>query len=220
MAATLFDINSWEYTQRLLRILHNRDLKTWFRDINSDTQTFTGRQQLKTAFLIRDDDSAIETLNKMLAYQVYIKKLDGISAIASVPEDWKLKPGASRPQLAVIFKPKFKKDGDGHYPIYIPHYDGSRTPKIKPYSKGNHWARVICKDNSQIVINGKTEAEAIKVIKDLIPMVEAKYRPKQTEIKTGSYVGKIYKEIEMQPIRADFYKLGKTQTYPTWQHYF
>lgn len=214
------DAKSFKQTQRIQRILHNRDVKKWFRDIISDTAYKTGREQLKTAYLINKDDSGIEVLNKILGYQLYVKKLEGISAVASVPEVWNYKPGIDRPQLAIIFRPKRKTDGQGYYPIYIPHYDGDKTPRIKAYTKGNYWAKAICKDNSQLIINGKTEAIALARLKDLIKLVAVKYRPDTEQIKQGKYSGKIYKEIDMIPYRADFYKKGKTQNYPDWQYYF
>jgi hypothetical protein len=216
--ATKFDANSWEFTQKVIRINHNRDVKKWFKDISSDTNTVTGRQVLKTCFLIRDEDSAIEVMNKMLAYQAYIKKYGDLTAVASIPEDWQLKVEAQRPQLVVVFRPTSKKEKSGYYSFVIPHYNGDKTPSIKSFTKGNYWARIILKDNSKIVINANTENNAVEMAKSFLKYVEAKY--KTNNIRTGEYLDNPFKVLSLKPWRADYYPNGKKNNYPKWQHYF
>ncbi|BAU63032.1 hypothetical protein STA3757_03870 [Stanieria sp. NIES-3757] len=220
MATKVFDANSWEFTQRIIRILHNRDVKKWFKDFVSDTALSTGRERLKTCFLIRDADSALEVINKQFAYQTYIKKFDSISAVASFPESWQLKIEAQRPQLIIIFKPANKSDGHSQHSLSLPHYSGDKTPNIKPYTKGNYWARLVLKDNSKIVVNGKTENEAVNQIENFYKYVNTKYKPTSKNIVTGVYKSKPFKEFKLVPVRADFYSQGAKNAYPDWQHYY
>jgi hypothetical protein len=215
--AAKFDVNSWEFTQRMIRIGHNRRVKEYFRDIKSDTNTGTGREALKTAILIRDEDSAIESLNKMLYFSNYLN----IDNIASYPEGWLIKKGQNIPQLAVIYRDLNKHSLSGNYTTYIPHYEGNKSPKIPSYSKGDYWARWILKDNSQLLVNAKTEAEALRVINKLESYVDNKFRTKETTgLKLGKYSKNTVKQIQVVPHRADYYPEGKENAIPKWRHYF
>lgn len=215
--AAKFEADSWEFTQRIIRIGHNRRVKQYFKDIKSDTDTKTGRTALKTALLIRDEDSAIESMNKLLYFSNYLNAEN----VTSYPEGWLLKKGQDIPQLAIIYRDTDKKTRSGNYTLYIPHYNGDKTPNIPAYSKGDYWARWILKDNSQLLVNGKTEAEAIRVINKLESYVDRKFNTKEiTGLKVGRYIRGTVKEIKVAPLRADYYSEGKENAVPKWRHYF
>lgn len=211
-----FEANSWEFTQRMIRIGHNRRVKQYFRDINSDEDSSTGRAALKTSLLIRDEDSAIECQVKMLYFSGYL----ATETINSFPEGWEMKKGQNIPQLAIIFRDTDKKAISGNYTLHIPHYNGAKTPKLPSYTKGDYWARWILKDNSQIIVNASTEAEALRVISILERQVEAKFRTdKVIWLKVGHHTVGAIKKIKVAPIRADYYPNGKENSYPKWKHY-
>jgi hypothetical protein len=215
--AAKFETNSWEFTQRIIRIGHNRRVKQYFKDIKSDTDTNTGRTALKTALLIRDADSAIESMNKLLYFSNYLNAEN----VTSYPEGWLIKKGQNLTQLAIIYRDTDKKTRSGNYTLYIPHYDGSKTPNIPAYSKGDYWARWILKDNSQLLVNGKTEAEALRVIRKLENYVDRKFKTKEIEgLKIGRYTKGTIKQIKVTPLRADYYPEGKENAIPKWRHYF
>jgi hypothetical protein len=215
--AAKFEVNSWEFTQKMIRIGHNRRVKEYFRDIKSDTDTGTGRAALKTALLIRDADSAIESMNKMLYFNSYLNS----DHLASYPEGWLIKKGQNIAQLAVIYRDLDKTSLSGNYTIHIPHYDGNKSPNIPVYTKGDYWARWILKDNSQLLVNGKTEAEALKVISKLESYVDNKFRSKEIEgLKVGRYTKNKIKQIKVAPLRADYYPEGKENSIPKWRYYF
>lgn len=211
------DKYSWEFTQRMIRIGHNRRVKRYFRDIASDTRTDTGRTALKTSLLIRDNDSALESLNKMTYFSNYLAK----DLSATYPDGWQVKKGHDISQLVIVYRNSDKKSISGDYPLTIPHYNGTRNPKIPSYHKGDHWARWILKDNSHIVVNAKTEAEALRVIRRLEKYVERKFQTNETPwLVTGETAKGTYKEFKAVPIRADYYPEGKKNSYPTWREYF
>jgi hypothetical protein len=211
------DPYSWEFTQKMIKVGHNRRVKNYFKDIQVDDSKATGRTALKTALLIRNEDSAIETLNKMTYFANYLEN----DVIASSPEGWLIKRGQDIPQLAIIFRDRDKKSISGNYTLYIPHYNGNRTPIIPTYQKGDHWARWIFKDNSQLLVNGNTESEAIRIIEKLEKFVEPKYQTdKISGLKVGKYTKGTIKNIKVMPIRADFYSKGKTSNIADWRHYF
>lgn len=210
------DAKSWEFTQRIIRIGHNRKVKKFFKDISSDSSLSNGRAVLKTTLLIRDNDSAIEVLNKQIYFNNIYQEL-----IATLPDGWQIKKGQNIPQLAIIFRPVDKSNKSGNYTLHIPHYNGSKNPKITSYYKGDYWARWILKDNSQIVVNAKTKAEALKTIKKLEKQVALKFQTKETPwLTTGKVSDGTYKEIKVKPIRADYYPEGKENNLPLWRYYF
>ena len=212
-----FDTYSLEFTQRMIRIGHNRRVKRYFRDISSDTRTDTGRTALKTSLSIRDNDSALESLNKMTYFSNYLAK----DLSATYPEGWQVKKGQNIPQLVIVYRSTEPKNKSGDYPLYIPHYNGSRSPNIPAYSKGDHWARWILKDNSRIIVNAKTEAEALRVIRRLEKYVERKFQTLETPwLTTGEAAKGTYKKIKVAPIRADYYPEGKQNGLPQWRTYF
>lgn len=211
------DTYSWEFTQRIIRIGHNRRVKRYFRDIASDTRTDTGRTALKTSLLIRDNDSALESINKMTYFSNYLAR----DLVATYPESWQVKKGQDIPQLVIVYRNIDPKSKSGDYPLYIPHYNGTRKPTIPSYYKGDHWARWILKDNSRIIVNGKTEAEALRIIRKLEKYVERKFRTDESPwLTTGETAKGTYKEFKATPIRADYYPEGKKNGYPTWREYF
>ena len=214
--ANKFDANSWEFTQRIIKIGHNRRVKQYFRDLKSDTNTNTGRQAINTALLIRDNDSALEVVNKQLYFSNYLDR----ELLASYPDGWQIKKGQNIPQLAIIYRDTSPQSNSGNYTTYIPHFNGNKNINIPSYNKGDYWARWILKDNSQIVINARTENEALKVIKRLEKYVEKKYQtPEKPWLTTGKTANGTYKKIKVTPIRADYYPEGKENNNPKWRKY-
>lgn len=219
MATPPFDANSWEFLQRIIRINHNRSVRNYFKDAEGEDSVRTGRLALKTALTIKDNDSAIEVINKQVYFN-NIKQQYNSNWIISYPEDYRVKIDKTRPQLVVIFKPTKRGKTNKQYPIHIPHYYKGKKPNIKAYYKGNFWAKAVLKDNSHIIVNGRSKTEAVNVVKQFLTQTNKKYRVGLDEIKTGEYLNKPFEVLKMIPHRADFYSQGKIKGYPDWQHYF
>ena len=133
-------------------------------------------------------------------------------------EDYALRPDAGIPRLAIIFRPENKEIKSGNYVINIPHYGGKEAPIIPSYKKGNSWARIILKDNSQMVINADSKSVAKFVLQKLLGYVNPAM--KTDNWKYGEHPKKPYKVFRVVPYRADYYEKGKLQQLPTWRHYF
>ena len=207
------NFQNWKITQRHIRIEHNKAVVNWFRNTNT-----TARSNLKNSLLIYKKDTASQILVKM---QFFANYLDNKTQFFNTfPEDYQVKVQVDRPQLVIVFQPTKKGKTNKQYPIHLPHYVGGRVPPIKKYYKGNFWARVILKDNSNIIINGRTKTEAVSVVKNFLRLVDTKYRVSSDKIVTGEYFGRPFEVLEMKPRRADFYSKGKLQSYPDWQYYF
>ncbi|HEY9768262.1 MAG TPA: hypothetical protein V6C71_07095 [Coleofasciculaceae cyanobacterium] len=201
----------------MIRIGHNRRVRNYFKDVKSETSKNTRREAIKTSLLVRDEDSAIETLNNMTYFANYLEQEN----ISSYPEGWEIKKGQDIPQLAIIYRDINKKSISGNYTLVIPHFKGTKALSITSYSKGDHWARWILKDNSQIVVNGSTQAEATGVIRRLERYVENKFQTKEVPwLKFGEYSRGIIKKIKVTPIRTDYYPEGKVNSLPEWRKYF
>ncbi len=222
MSKAQIDAHSWEFTQRIVRIWHNRLVRKHFKDVGSDDSTGSGRATLKSSVIIRDEDSALETLVKLVFFWLYLK---GIDAISSMPFQWQMLPEFDRPQLAVIFRVQERKNKSGNYTLHIPHYNGNRQPEIPEYTKGNWWARVILKDNSKLTVYAQTKTEAERVIDKLTHYIDRKYLVEHSKPSFGYMEHKPFKEIKVKPHRADFYSQGKKDSSGkrndiSWRYYF
>lgn len=211
-----FDSDSWEFTQRMIRIGHNRRVKKYFKDIASDTRARTGREAIKTALLVRDDDSAIEVMNKMLYFSNYLDR----DLVNALPDGWQIKKGQNIPQLVIVFRDANPKSKSGNYVLNIPHHNGTKNIRISNYEKGDYWARWTLKDNSHLIVNARTEAESIRVIKRLEKYVDRKFQTDEKPWLVTGHVSKgSYKQFKAVPIRADWYPEGKVDNQPLWRVY-
>ena len=204
---------NWKITQRYTRIIHNKAVINWFKTTNT-----TSRLILRNSILIYKKDSANQILVKIQLFKDYIESTN--KYVIAYPESYQLRAEVGRPQLAIIFSPTEKQYRNQQYVTHLPHYNGNRIPNIKSYYKGNFWAKVVLKDNSHIVVNGRTKTEAVNVVKHFLRSVNPKYSINSNFIKTGEYLGKPFKVMKMKPRRADFYSKGKLQPSPDWQYYF
>ena len=215
MARKPFDANSWEFLQRIVKINHNRNVKNYFKDIRSDNKTNTGRAAIKTALLIRDADSALEVIVK----QNYFAQL--ADPVISFPTQFQTRVLPEVSQLAIIFRPTDKNSRSGNYTLHIPHYNGIRTPNIPKYKKGNYWAKFTCTDKSSVIVYASSKAEAIRVAKSLNRYVKPKYKSDEIQPSTGFMAHTPFKELIVEPIRADYYPKGKqNRITPEWRYYF
>lgn len=207
------NFQNWKISQRYIRIEHNKEVVSWFRTSNT-----IARINLRNSILIYKKDSANQIIAKMQFFRNFIdyEKQNYIA----YPEQYQLRIEASRPQLVIIFSPTERKRKNDQYATHLPHYSGGRKPNIQSYYKGNFWARAVLKDNSKIVINGRTKTEAVNVVKAFMREVNPKYRVPVTRINTGEYLGNPFEVLEMKPRRADYYSQGQLKPYPDWQHYF
>ncbi|NEO34304.1 MAG: hypothetical protein F6K36_28655 [Symploca sp. SIO3C6] len=209
------DSRGWEYTQRVIRITHNRRIREHFSDIESDDDFTTGRSVLRNTLLIRDNDSGLEVMNKQACFR---NLLDDEPPVATMPEHWERRVGSDRPQLVVVYRPKLRRPGyTGNYQLSIPHYIGGRKPNIPSYKKGNWHGILTLTDNSKLTVNGVTMRECERVIKIFKRYINPKYLP--GNFKIGEVKGKPYHEFEIKPIRADFYSHGRKNLEPDWRYY-
>ncbi len=207
--------DDWKFTKRVIRITHNREVRKYFKDVPSDTARTNGRQAIKTALIIRDDDSAIEILNKQFFFRFGLTQSNITSQLA-VPEAWTLKPGFSIPQLVVIYRPDNVKRG-GNYTLTIPHYTGDRSPNAPRYTRGNYRVVWVLKDNSSMIINAVSESEGRFVITQLKQYVNK--RMWTDDIRVTERSQQVIRR-KYSPIRADFFKNGRSDATPTWRYYY
>lgn len=218
MAKLPSNFNSWKYTAKVIRQIHNTDVSRHFSDIKNDDDLSRGRSGLKAGLIIRAKDSALEILNKQIIFRLGIQQNSSSSGgVASFPMGWVLKPGDDIPQLAIIYRVQ-EKPRSGNYTIYIPHYNGNKSPNIPSFSKGSFGVILELKDNSKITVYAKSHDYGKNYIsKYLLPLVNSNF-------KTNNYKFVTRKNIAvgtMQPLRADFYPAGKAGGIsPLWRHYF
>lgn len=214
MPSFLDKANTWSFTQNIIRIGHNRDVKKYFKDVKTNEGKSTGREAIKTALLIKNSDSALEVLNKQLFFRLGMQGSQA-EAIATVPEKWQVVAAANRPQLVIAYKIPGKKTT---YSITVPHYKGGKNPKFTSYQKGNYRGCLVLSDNSKIVVYAISKAEAESTINQLKKYVSTKYLKNVKPISFTEVQG-IYNKVTVYPYFADYYPNG-IENIREWRSYF
>jgi hypothetical protein len=174
---------------------------------------------LRNNLLVRTADPFTLVVMKLLIFYLVCGR---INTASTVPMYWAEKIDRSlRQQLAIAFRPvnrrRFKFGRyDRNIQLHIPHYNGSQRPKIPSYTVGQQSAKIVLTDQSSILVNADTEAEAERVIRELLAYVEPAFVPDNLVIHLSKRKGKALslKGQAVRPFRADFYPPA-TQT-PEW----
>lgn len=208
------DYKSWKFTQKVIRIYHNRAVVKHFKS-ELDVRPGTGRDAIKASVLIRPNDSALVVLNK----QILFTRISEENNVVSQPESWIIKSiGNNIPQLKIIYRVKGKTKA-GNYDICIPHYNGSKSIKPPEYTKGNQPVTFNLKDRTKIVVNASSVEHGKSIIKYFLKFVNSKYIPENRDNFVIGTESKVKRE-RMNPIRGDYYPDGQVTPYPKWQIYF
>ncbi|MDX2096933.1 MAG: hypothetical protein SFW36_04085, partial [Leptolyngbyaceae cyanobacterium bins.59] len=163
-------------------------------------------------------DAVLNLFEEMAKIRRELCELD-IQPSVAIPEHWQVRVGADRPQLVVVFAEDLGggKVGNVRYATSIPHY--RYGPRFKPdfggYEHGSVWARLILKDNSRIVINGKTKEEAIRQVQILRQFVKPEFDNPNAKPATGTY-DEPMKECRVVAIYARYFGKGQKQGQPDW----
>lgn len=207
------NFQNWRVTQRYIRIEHNKIVRNWFLDGGS-----SNRQNLRNSLLAYKKDTANQILVKIQFFHHYIRN-EEMPLTLPLQYNTRVLPNIS--QLAIIFRPTSKKSESGNYTLHIPHYNGNKSPNISGHTKGNYWAKYTCKDGASILVYCQTEAEAVKIAKQMNKYVDSKYKADLIKPATGYMAHEPNKIVKVKPIRADYYKEGKKERVtPDWRYYF
>jgi hypothetical protein len=212
---------SWQFTLKVIRISHNREVKKYFKSLpsNPDSDTYrgatNGREAIRDSLLIYPKDSALMVANK----QLYFSRLTSAATGSIYPESWltNSRIGGDIPQLLIVYRVK-GNNKSGNYSITLPHYEGSKSIKPPTYTKGNQPVTFNLKDRTKIIVNGSSEREAKRVITSLLQYCDSKFIIDRDNFVIGSPTR--VKRQEMKPVRADFFKTGQKDIIPTWRIYF
>ncbi|MCT7959054.1 hypothetical protein [Laspinema palackyanum] len=137
-----------------------------------------------------------------------------------VPEWWQLRAGADRPQLVVLCAEKNPDDTlkSAKYVVTIPHYQHSDPHNFPPFTrleKGSYQGVLTLKDNSKVIIYGKTIQETRNVLYNIYQEIDTAYRdgfyPKVGPIGNPDFL-----EITVYPKYGKYFPSGVTKTVPLW----
>jgi hypothetical protein len=143
-----------------------------------------------------------------------------INCVASVPEWWQIRKEAGTPQLVIVWR---EKNPDGtwggtQYSVSVPHPKSLEKPSSFPslgiYKKGNHQLVLKLKDNSKLIINSRSDEEAVALKDRLVALIDPKYVDRQHQI--TKFPAKTFKEIDLAPWRIDCYPKGG-QSVKSWK---
>jgi hypothetical protein len=215
------NFNPTEQLQDLLKRTVNQEVREWFRDVTEDDLS-TPRSQLRVGCTHRENDTMEMTLGRlMLFYNVC--GADPNKPVLTVPEWWAVRPGADRSQFVILFAEVYEsgKLGNGRWSLTIPHYNRPKgaKPSIPRYRKGNWTGTLTLSDNSKIRVNCATASECKRVLNKLKILVAVQYRTvngKAIKPTIQEHAAGTYKEVNVIPVRGDFYKQGQKQGGPNW----
>jgi hypothetical protein len=152
------------------------------------------------------------------------QKCKELTAIATVPEWWQVRPEATRPQAILVFK-ELKPDGTigkDPYSITIPHCTLTTPPNGSPlarYEKGFIQGILTLKDNSKLIVNCKDSDECERVIATLSSVI-AGNQLEGSSIKIGKTRGIAFKQIEVKAQRLDYFPNGAKTMKPAYMKSF
>lgn len=175
---------------------------------------------LKSAILIEPNDSSLIVSSKLALYYQRFP----IQSYAAVPEWWQIRLEANRPQMIFMFAQKLGESNfdSPKYPITIAHpivkhYQESPIPD---YQKGQWEAMLTLKDNSKLIINAISLAEAQKVLDACKAIIQPEFLEGAIERPIAPRRGPPLLEIHVSPRRVDYFSAGLKNTKPDWTDTF
>jgi hypothetical protein len=151
-------------------------------------------------------------------------KCDCPDPIATVPEWYEYRPESHRRQGVLVFK-ELKSDntiGNDPYSITIPHCTLATAPTASPvdtYQKGNWQGILTLKDNSKVIVNCLTVAEANRVLTLISTVIDPAYLQNSFR-KVGEHRGLAYKQITVKATLLDYYPTGTKNMKPAYRKSF
>lgn len=99
--------SSWEHLQTTIQQVQNRIVREEFNDVGDDSwddDITTPRGTLRVACTLKDDDSALETLNKLLLFYIVLRKASDLHpAIYGIPVTAFQESNVFFPQIRLFF---------------------------------------------------------------------------------------------------------------------
>jgi hypothetical protein len=125
------------------------------------------------------------------------------------PQTWAVKPGADRPQLAMVYR-----GADGRQrSLHIPHYRGANPPRLPSFSAGNWLGYWVLNDGSKLQVYASSRQEALRTLGKLGQLVDPLKKRGTKPIARDS--GQAVKVQKLTPLRATFYHRGVGEK-PLW----
>lgn len=182
----------------------------------------SGTSVLREWLTIAVDDSVIIMILKLLAFYLACGKL---MAVATIPVDYAVKAQALRPQLCIVWHPVGRdrlKGGKkrGNYQNTIPHFNGDTSIALPVYTLGQFTCIYRLIDNSYIMVNASTEAEASRVVTIMAGYTKENMRPPGAiidNLKITKRSGRQIDKVKLSPHRVDYYEGRGKGFLPLWQ---
>jgi hypothetical protein len=113
------DFSPWEHLQSVLMQVYNREVRDEFNDIlDDDDDITTPRSSLRTACLLRDDDSALMTYLRMQLFYFCLRKAQDLQTpVYGIPVDSYQQSVKFRPQVTLKFTEDLDEVEAGYFPI-------------------------------------------------------------------------------------------------------
>lgn len=113
-------MSNWEHLQSVLIQTQNRRVRNEFSDIDNDNadDITTPRSSLRSACLLRDSDSAIMTILRLVLYYIVLEGAQALHPpLYTMPVDRYQQRVTFRPQVTLFFKEDLADVEEGYAPI-------------------------------------------------------------------------------------------------------
>ena len=140
------------------------------------------------------------------------------AAIAILPEHHQIRTGSNIPQASILWR-GLKADGsftNDFRASTIPHYNKDKKPVLQNHTKGSHYARIILKDNSRIVVYAESQSTAERVAREQLKYVDASFIPSPIKVSLGERKGEELAKITVKAVRVSYFSKGLKDTQPDW----
>jgi hypothetical protein len=140
--------------------------------------------------------------------------------VASIPDWWQVRLGATRPQIVVAYR---KEDTGTYHQISIPH--PNQTAKwtenlLGDYRKGPYAGILTLTDNSKFIVNCETEAEAWRMIAKAKTIINPVYLGSGMTEQVTKRAGKAVAPASLYGRTAAYFPSGQEKSVPEWRATF
>ncbi len=173
--------------------------------------------EIKTARISVEPGTYTPDLQKLYETSANLAMLGCVTqGRLTIPDWWQTRIGSDRPVLSILYRENNGgRWGDYYHTVNIPHYAYPQgyKPTLPIISKGKYQATAILKDNSKIIINGSSMAEARKAINQLVQLT-GQYASDATI--TISERKDELKKVRTKAVRGSFFSTGYQNSNPDW----
>lgn len=185
--------------------------------VNADTGKKEPTYKFDLISVPKMDKKVIQLKFERIAEIESLQCSESKECVAAVPDWWQVRPGAGVSQLVI----QYYNDADAQkvpkYVVTVPHPKSNLDlddVELGEYRKGNWMGILTLVDNSKLIVNCESIAEAERVIQQLSSLIDESYLT-GLEPKVGKRGGQPLLEIKVKPKILKLFPTGQRNLAPS-----